>query len=184
MAALAGSSLTIGVCGGIAAFKTAALVSKLAQAGAEVSVVLTDAACQFVGPATFAALSGRPVGRSLFDEKFPLGPHIEFAQGRRLLCVAPASADFLGKLAHGLADDLLSTLALAFAGPILVAPAMNVQMWQHPAVQRNVEQLRADGVQFVDPTTGWLSCRQGGAGRMAEPEGILASIEHILAAQS
>lgn len=183
MAALAGSPLTVGVCGGIAAFKTAALVSKLAQAGAEVSVVMTDSACQFVGPATFAALSGRPVGRSMFDERlFPLGPHIELAQGRRLLCVAPATADFLGKLAHGLADDLLSTLALAFEGPILVAPAMNSQMWAKPSVQRNVEQLRTDGVQFVEPETGWLSCRQSGAGRMAEPEQILSSIERLLAA--
>jgi phosphopantothenoylcysteine decarboxylase/phosphopantothenate--cysteine ligase len=97
-----------------------------------------------------------------------------------LLVIAPATADFLAKAAHGLADDLLSTLYLCFTGPVLVAPAMNSEMWQKAAVQRNVEQLRADGVYFVDPESGWLSCRQTGAGRMADPERILSAIQALL----
>lgn len=169
--------IVIGVSGGIAAYKTAALVSQLVQSGCGVTVVLTGAAEKFVGPATFAALTGRPVARDVFDEAtYPLGAHIELAEKAELLCVAPASADYLAKAAHGLADDLLSTLTLAFAGPILLAPAMNSQMWDKPAVQRNVTQLRQDGFLFVDPEEGWLSCRQSGVGRMAAPEKILAAI--------
>ena len=166
-----GRRLVIGVTGGIAAYKTAALVSQLVQTGAEVTVVMTAAARQFVAPATFAALTGRPVAMDVFDERFPLGAHIQLATDAHLLCIAPASADCLGKLAHGLADDLLSTLYLCFPGPVLAAPAMNDRMWQHPAVQRNVQRLRDDGVHFVDPDAGWLSCRQSGVGRMAEPAG-------------
>jgi phosphopantothenoylcysteine decarboxylase/phosphopantothenate--cysteine ligase len=173
--------IVVGVTGGVAAYKTAALVSKLVQRGARVTVVLTPAAEQFIGAATFAALTGRPVARDLFDERYPLGAHIELAQRAELLVVAPASADFLGKLALGLADDLLSTLALAYAGPVLLAPAMNSQMWEQPAVQRNVAQLRTDGRQFVDPGEGWLSCRQTGKGRMAEPERILEAIRTAVA---
>jgi phosphopantothenoylcysteine decarboxylase/phosphopantothenate--cysteine ligase len=172
--------LVIGVSGGIAAYKSAMLVSQLVQSGAEVNVVLTPAAERFVGPATFAALTGRPVASEVFDSRFPLGAHIELARRAELLCIAPASAGRLGKLAQGLADDLLSTLYLCFTGPVLLAPAMNDRMWQHPAVQRNVEQLRGDGVYFVDPTSGWLSCRQSGPGRMAEPETILAAIGRLL----
>jgi phosphopantothenoylcysteine decarboxylase/phosphopantothenate--cysteine ligase len=143
---------------------------------------MTAAAEKFIGPATFAALTGRPVARHLFDEaQFPLGAHITLAERAELLVVAPASADFLAKAAHGLADDLLSTLYLAFRGKKLFAPAMNTAMWEHPAVQRNINQLRTDGVQFVEPGSGWLSCRQVGAGRMAEPEDILATIRSLLA---
>lgn len=176
-----GRELVIGVSGGIAAYKTAALVSALVQQGAGVSVVLTRAARRFIGAATFEALTGRRVLRGMFDrEAPPLGAHIELATKGELLCVAPATADILAKAAHGIADDLLSTLLLSFSGPILLAPAMNSQMWQKAAVQRNVETLRADGFHFVDPTEGWLSCRQVGAGRMAEPEEIRAAIEHLL----
>lgn len=178
---LAGSELVVGVTGGIAAFKTAALVSRLVQDGAKVSVVMTDAACRFVGPPTFEALTARPVYRGLFDNaEFPLGAHIGLAERAKLLVVAPATADFLAKAAHGAADDLLSTLYLAFSGTVLVAPAMNSAMWSKPAVQRNVQQLRADGVRFVDPGEGWLSCRQTGAGRMAEPDAIRSAIETAL----
>ncbi|MBI1901918.1 MAG: phosphopantothenoylcysteine decarboxylase [Planctomycetia bacterium] len=173
--------ILIGVTGGIAAFKTAALVSQLVQAGARVSVVMTEKAQQFVGPATFAALSGRPVASAVFDDAHPLGAHIELAQRAELLCVAPATASFLAKAATGAADDLLSTALLCFEGPVLLAPAMNSQMWAKPAVQRNVERLRADGFHFVEPQEGWLSCRQVGAGRMAEPETILRAIEALLA---
>ena len=172
-----GREIVVGVTGGIAAFKTAALVSQLVQAGAGVTVVTTAAAEKFVGPATFAALTGRPVARHVFDdEQHPLGAHIALADRAEILVVAPASADFLAKAAHGLADDLLSTLYLAFTGRVLMAPAMNTAMWEKAAVQRNVAQLRADGVEFIDPESGWLSCRQVGAGRMAAPETILAAI--------
>ena len=175
------SEIVVGVTGGIAAFKTAALVSQLVQGGAGVTVVMTAAAERFIGAATFAALTGRPVARETFcEDHYPLGAHIELAERAELLVVAPASADFLAKAAHGVADDLLSTLYLAFSSRVLMAPAMNTAMWEKPAVQRNVAQLRADGVQFVDPGSGWLSCRQVGAGRMAEPETILAAIRGLL----
>jgi phosphopantothenoylcysteine decarboxylase/phosphopantothenate--cysteine ligase len=173
--------LIIGVSGGIAAFKTAALVSSLVQRGHGVSVVMTRAARKFVGPATFRALTGRPVVTDVFDRAhFPLGAHIELAEQAELLCVAPASADLLGKATHGLADDLLSTLLLSFEGPVLLAPAMNSAMWQKPAVQRNVATLRGDGYHFVDPQEGWQSCRRSGMGRMAEPADIEAAIERLL----
>lgn len=176
-----GREIVVGVTGGIAAYKTAALVSQLVQAEAGVTVVMTTAAEQFVGPATFAALTGRPVAREVFDNaQFPLGAHIELAERSELLLVAPASADFLAKAAQGHADDLLSTLYLAFSGRVLVAPAMNTAMWEQPAVQRNVAQLRADGVQIVDPESGWLSCRQVGAGRMAAPEKIFDTVRELL----
>jgi phosphopantothenoylcysteine decarboxylase/phosphopantothenate--cysteine ligase len=176
-----GRELIVGVTGGIAAYKTATLVSQLVQGGAGVTVVTTPAAERFIGAATFAALTGRPVAREIFDEaQFPLGAHITLAERGELLVVAPASADFLAKAAQGQADDLLSTLYLAFGKPVLMAPAMNTAMWEQPAVQRNVAQLRADGVQFVDPESGWLSCRQVGAGRMAAPETILSAINGLL----
>ncbi len=174
--------IIVGVTGGIAAFKTAALVSELVQSDINVSVVMTRSARKFVGPATFRALTGRVVCTDSFDRrKFPLGPHIELAQQAELLCVAPATADFLAKAAHGIADDLLSTLLLSFTGPVLVAPAMNADMWAKPAVQRNVAQIRADGFHIVDPQEGWLSCRQKGVGRMAEPATIKQSILDVLA---
>jgi phosphopantothenoylcysteine decarboxylase/phosphopantothenate--cysteine ligase len=175
------AEIVVGVTGGIAAYKTAALVSQLVQSGAGVTVVMSAAAEHFIGAATFAALTGRPVAGHTFDEsQFPLGAHITLAERSQLLVVAPASADFLAKTAHGLADDLLSTLYLAFTGRVLIAPAMNTAMWEKAAVQRNITQLRADGAQFVEPGSGWLSCRQVGAGRMAEPETILQAIRALL----
>ena len=138
------SELIVGVTGGIAAFKTAALVSSLVQQGHGVSVVMTRAARKFVGPATFRALTGRPIASDVFDRgQFPLGAHIELAERGRLNGRRPASANFLAQAACGLADDLLSTLALSFEGPLLVAPAMNSAMWAKPAVQRNVKALVA-----------------------------------------
>ncbi len=173
--------IVIGCSGGIAAYKTAALVSQLVQAGANVSVVMTAASREFIGPATFAALTGRPVFERIFDETaHPLGAHIELAQRGQLLCVAPATANLLAKAAYGLADDLLSTLLLSFTGPVLLAPAMNCEMWDKPVVQRNVAQLRRDGIHFVDPEEGWLSCRQKGVGRMAAPEKIFEAIGELL----
>jgi len=176
-----GHELVIGVCGGIAAFKSAQLVSQLVQAGAGVSVVMTQAATQFVAPTTFQALSGRPVARDLFDPVgFPLGPHIELAERGEVLCIAPATANLLAKAAMGLADDLLSTFMLSFRGPILLAPAMNSDMWRKPAVVRNVETLKRDGLHLVGPEPGWLSCRRSGPGRMADPETIQAAIATLL----
>ena len=176
-----GREILIGVTGGIAAYKTAALVSQLVQAGAGVTVVLTEAAREFVGPTTFEALTGRAVPKGQFgDPDYPLGAHIELARRAELLCVAPATANFIAKSAVGLADDLLSTLYLAFKGPVLMAPAMNAEMWSKPAVQRGVAQLLADGVTVIDPEEGWLSCRDQGPGRMAASEKIQSAIEAVL----
>jgi phosphopantothenoylcysteine decarboxylase len=175
------TEILVGVTGGIAAFKTAALVSKLVQSDFAVTVIQTKASTEFVGAATFSALTGRPVACENFDDgRFPLGAHIELAQRAALLCVAPASADFLSRIATGAARDLLSTTYLCFRGPVLVAPAMNDRMWQQPAVQRNVKQLQADGVTVISPAEGWLSCRQEGTGRMVEPADILAKISEVL----
>jgi phosphopantothenoylcysteine decarboxylase/phosphopantothenate--cysteine ligase len=172
--------ILVGVTGGIAAFKTAALVSELVQSGVGVTAVMTRSAAKFVGPATFRALTGRPVATRAFDDEHPLGPHIQLARQAELLCVAPATANFLAKAAHGVADDLLSTLLLSFTGPVLVAPAMNKEMWSKPAVQRNVAQLRADGIEIIGPGSGWQSCREVGAGRMAEPAEIAAAVHRAL----
>ena len=169
--------IIVGISGGIAAFKTAALVSQLVQQDFGVQTVMTRAATEFVGPQTFRALTGRPVVSELFDPAFSLGAHIELARAADVLCVAPATANFMAKAANGLADDLLSTLYLCFTGTGIVALAMNCQMWDKPAVQRNVKTLLDDGVQMVEPGEGWLSCRQKGKGRMAEPDQIFAAIE-------
>lgn len=173
--------IIVGVSGGIAAYKTAALVSDLVKSDIGVTVVMTRAATKFVGPATFRALTGRPVYSHVFeDEDFPLGPHIELARQAELLCVAPATAHFLAQAAHGLASDLLSTLVLSFTGPIVAAPAMNTEMWNKPAVQRNIAQVRADRMHIVDPQEGWLSCRTKGIGRMAEPADIAEVVQRLL----
>jgi phosphopantothenoylcysteine decarboxylase/phosphopantothenate--cysteine ligase len=176
-----GRELIVGVSGGVAAYKTAALVSRLVQAGAGVSVVMTASAREFIGPSTLAALSGRPIAEHVFAcQEHPLGAHIDLARRAQLLCIAPATANLLAKAAAGLADDLLSTLLLSFTGPILLAPAMNSEMWEKPPVQRNVQQLRDDGFHLVGPEEGWLSCRQQGPGRMAEPEKIFSAIAALL----
>ena len=185
MPMLKGREIVIGVSGGIAAYKSAALVSLLVQQGAQVTAVLTRNAKRFIGAATFAALTGRPVAMPSFDPgRYPLGAHIELAAQADLVIVAPATADFLAKAAAGMADDLLTTLYLCAQSPVLVAPAMNSAMWAKPAVQRNVLQLSADGVTIIQPGTGWLSCRQHGAGRMAEPEEIATVIRQLLSAHS
>ncbi|HID75694.1 MAG TPA: phosphopantothenoylcysteine decarboxylase, partial [Planctomycetaceae bacterium] len=162
--------LVIGVTGGIAAYKTAGLVSRLVQAGAGVQVVMTRAATKLVRPKTFEALTRRPVAVDTFASGYH--PHVELAEQAELVCVAPATANLLAKAAVGIADDLLTTLLLSFDGPVILAPAMNSRMWQKPAVQRNVDQLRADGFVLVGPEKGYLSCGARGPGRMAEPETI------------
>ena len=173
---MADNEIIIAVTGGVAAFKAAALTSQLVQDGFSVRAVMTPAAQKFVGSATFAALTGRSVVTELFDPQFPLGAHIELARSADVLCVAPATANFIANAANGIANDLIGTLYLCFTGPVIVAPAMNCEMWDKPAVARNVEQIRADGVQIVDPQEGWLSCRTKGMGRMASPEEIAKAI--------
>ncbi len=170
-----GREILLGVTGGIAAYKAAVLASKLAQAGAGVSVIMTRSAVELVGPRTFEALTGRPVRTEVFDAT-KIHAHIELAREAELLCVAPATANMLGKMAHGIADDLLSTVYLSFRGPVVLAPAMNCEMWEKKVVQRNIAQLRADGVQFVGPESGRLSCGETGMGRMAEPEQIVQAV--------
>ncbi len=171
--------IVLAVTGGVASFKAAALCSQLVQQGHDVQVAMTDAAQAFVGPATFTALTGRPVATKLFDDRWPLGAHIELARSNDILCVAPATANFIGKAANGISDDLVSTLYLCFTGTVMIAPAMNCEMWNAASVQRNVKQLRDDGVQIVDPGEGWLSCRTKGVGRMAEPETILQQLTNL-----
>lgn len=179
---LVGREIIVGVSAGIAAYKAAALTSLLVQRGAGVTAVLTRNARKFIGEATFAALTGRSVATRVFDSSaHPLGVHIELAARADCVVVAPASADFLAKAAHGTADDLLTTLLLCAECPVVLAPAMNAAMWQKLAVQRNVAQIVADGGRIVPPGSGWLSCRQAGVGRMAEPTEIAAVIEALLA---
>jgi len=177
-----GREILLGVTGGVAAYKSAQLASSLVQAGAGVTVVMTRAARKFIGATTFQALTGRPVYTDMFrpQEHF-IGEHIGLARRANLYVIAPATADMLAKLAHGVADDLVSTLALAVTCPILAAPAMNNEMWAKPAVQRNIRQVQADGIQLVGPDEGWLSCQNVGPGRMSEPAAILEAIRTRLA---
>ena len=179
--------VTVGVSGGIAAYKAAELVRALQRQTAEVHVVMTEAATRFVQPLTFAALSGHKVITSLWDET-ESGEgnddssieHIGEAQWTEALVVAPATANTLAKFAHGIADDFLSTMYLATQAPVLVAPAMNVNMWDHPATQANLDILRERGVRVIEPGTGDLACGMVGAGRMAEPEAIADAVVGIL----
>ena len=169
--------ILLGVTGGVAAYKTAELTRLLVKAGADVRVVMTEAATHFVTPLTFQALSGKPVLTQLWDVGTDNGmAHIDFSRDVDALLIAPASADFIAKLVHGLADDLLSTLCLARACPLLVAPAMNRQMWDNPATQRNIRQLRADGVTLLGPASGAQACGEIGPGRMLEPAELLAQL--------
>ncbi|OHE61408.1 MAG: phosphopantothenate synthase [Thiobacillus sp. GWE1_62_9] len=174
---LAGKKIILGVTGGIAAYKAAELCRLLVRAGADVRVVMTAAAKQFVAPLTFQALSGKPVLTSLWDAADRDGmEHIHLSRDADLLLVAPASADFLAKLVHGRADDLLSTLCLARTCALAVAPAMNREMWGAAATRRNLAQLRADGVSVLGPAAGEQACGEVGVGRMLEPADILAAL--------
>ena len=177
---LSGKNITVGVTGGIAAFKAAQLVSNLTAAGAVVRVIMTAAAQEFVRPLTFHTLSGRPVYTALFDRGEAPVQHIDLAAGSDLIVVAPATANIIGKIAGGLADDLLSTVVTAAVGPVLICPAMNVHMYQNPLVQQNIEKLKAAGYHFAEPGAGRLACGDVGPGRLAEPEVITDTIETIL----
>ena len=178
---MTGREILLGVTGGVAAYKAADLCSKIVQQGDFVSVVMTESARQFIGATTFEALTGRPVYSDSFRpiEHFQ-GEHIGLARRAQLFVVAPATANFLAQAAGGFAGDLLSTLILTATCPLLLAPAMNCDMWDKKSVQRNVAQLLSDGAHFVDPGSGWLSCGQIGSGRMAEPVEILAAINNLL----
>jgi len=165
--------LVLGITGGIAAYKAVELVRLLVKAGIEVQVVMTEAARHFITPVTMQALSGRQVFTDMWDASIANGmPHIELSRQADAILVAPASADFMAKLVHGNADDLLSTLCLARECPLLVAPAMNRQMWENPATQRNVQQLQADGIAILGPDSGEQACGETGLGRMSEPEAL------------
>jgi phosphopantothenoylcysteine decarboxylase/phosphopantothenate--cysteine ligase len=180
--AMQGKRILLGVTGGIAAYKSADLVRRLVEQGAEVQVVMTAAAREFVTPITFQALSGRAVRTDLWDvaAEAAMG-HIELARWAQLVLVAPASADFLARLAHGLADDLLTTLCLATEAPIAVAPAMNQLMWRNAATRSNVELLSARGVRLIGPAVGDQACGEHGPGRLVEPIEIVAQIAPLLA---
>jgi phosphopantothenoylcysteine decarboxylase/phosphopantothenate--cysteine ligase len=170
--------LLLGITGGIAAYKAAELVRLLVKQGVEVQVVMTAAACHFITPMTMQALSGKQVFTDLWDTGIAGGmPHIELSRNSDAILIAPASADFLAKLVHGTADDLLSTICLARNCPLMIAPAMNKQMWDNPATQRNIHQLYKDGVQILGPDSGEQACGEIGFGRMLEPEQLLATIE-------
>ncbi|MEM8736514.1 MAG: flavoprotein [Planctomycetota bacterium] len=178
------AKIVVGIGGGIAAYKMATVVSRLVQQDHMVQVVLTKGAQHFVGSSTFHALTDQRVVTDTYDPAFPLGPHIELADGLDLLVVAPATARLLGSFANGIADDLLATLYLNCECPTLLGPAMSTPMWDHPAVQRNVNRIREDGANFVGPETGWLSCRKVGKGRLSEPESLLEAVDHVLASTS
>jgi phosphopantothenoylcysteine decarboxylase/phosphopantothenate--cysteine ligase len=178
MTELQGKRILLGLSGGIAGYKAAELTRLLTQAGVDVRVVMTKAACRFITPVSLQALSGNPVHTDLWDASVPNNmAHIELSRGCDAIVIAPASADFLAKLALGLCDDLLSTLCLARDCPLLAAPAMNLQMWANPATQRNLAQLRADGIAILGPASGKQACGETGMGRMLEAEEIFEEIE-------
>jgi phosphopantothenoylcysteine decarboxylase / phosphopantothenate---cysteine ligase len=176
--------ILLGVTGGIAAYKSPDLVRRLMERGAEVQVVMTAGAREFVAPLTFQAVSGREVRTDLWDENAERAmSHIELARWADLIVIAPATADFIAHLAHGMADNLLSTLCLASSAPVAIAPAMNRQMWANAATQSNIAQLRARGVQVFGPDSGSQACGENGEGRMMEPDDIAAAAFGVLPAQ-
>jgi len=177
MAELGGKRVLLGITGGIAAYKSAELVRELQRHGADIQVVMTDSACKFITPMTLQSLSGKPVYVEMWDDRVRNGmPHIELSRDRDLVVVAPATADFIAKLVHGTADDLLSTLCLARECPLMVAPAMNRQMWENPATQRNMAQLRGDGIVVLGPDSGDQACGEVGLGRMLEPLDLVREV--------
>ena len=178
---LAGKRIVVGVGGGIACYKVCDVVSKLAQAGAEVTVAMTPAAHKFVTPLTFEALSGRPVHTDVWHGVDPADTqHIGLTENADLLLIAPATMHLLAKCALGLCDDLVSLLFAAAACPVLLAPSMNSRMWENPATRTNVELLKQGGHRFVGPTAGWLACRNVGSGRLAEATQIIEAVANAV----
>ena len=182
---LAGKTILLIIGGGIAAYKSLELIRRLQDQGASVTPVLTRAGEEFVTPLSVSALAGTAVHRDLFDltSEAEMG-HIQLSRSADLVVVAPATADLMAKMAQGLANDLASTLLLATDTPVLLAPAMNVRMWEHPATQRNIQTLRGDGLRFVGPNEGGMACGEYGPGRLAEPEEIVAAVAAELEAQA
>ena len=180
-ARLKGREIIVGVCGGIAAYKVADVVSKLVQLGAGVTVCMTPEAQKFITPLTFQALSGRPVRVDTFDLVESSDPqHIGLTERADLMLVAPATNHTLAKIAHGLCDDIVSLLVCAAACPVVFAPAMNHRMWDHPVAQENYAKLAGIGYRFIGPETGWLACRNVGAGRLSEPQQIVEEVTRML----
>jgi phosphopantothenoylcysteine decarboxylase/phosphopantothenate--cysteine ligase len=178
---LKGREIIVAVCGGIAAYKVADVVSKLVQAGAGVTVVMTDSATKFVAPLTFQALTARPVHANTWDLPDSSDPqHIGLTEKADLMLVAPATADLLAKVAHGLCDDLVSLMINAAACPVVFAPAMNNRMWENPITQENVAKLTKHGYQMIGPEPGWLACRNVGLGRMSDPAKIVEEVARRL----
>ena len=172
--------ILLGVTGGIAAYKSVDLCSKLTTQGYDVCVVMTESARKLVSECLFRTLSKNPVLTDLFESPDWRPGHVALAERADLMVVAPATANFIGKLANGIADDVLSTSAIAFHKKVLLAPAMNTHMWRHPAVQKNCETLRSWNIEFVGPASGHLACGDVGEGRMAEVPEILAKINELL----
>lgn len=182
MTDISSKKVVLGVTGGVAAYKAAELVRRLGDQGITVHVVMTEAACGFITPATMQALSGNPVYTDMWDARIANSmAHIELSRDKAAIVIAPATADFMAKLVHGHANDLLSTLCLARDCPLIVAPAMNRQMWDHPATQRNVAQLEKDGVTILGPASGDQACGETGSGRMLEAQEIADSVAAFLA---
>ena len=180
MTTIKGKRILLGVTGGIAAYKAVELARILIKEGVDLRVAMTEAAMRFVTPVTMQAVSGQAVWTDLWDPRVPDNmAHIELSRDRDLILIAPATADFMAKLAHGLADDLLSTMALARRCPLMLAPAMNVEMWDNPATQRNVVALRDDGIVLAGPAAGDQACGETGMGRMLEPQQIAEEVEAI-----
>ncbi len=184
MPELADKRILLGITGGVAAYKAALLLRELQSRGARVQVVMTEAATHFVGTATFQALSGQPVYTDAWDQRVANGmAHIELSRAADLLLIVPASADFMAKIAHGACDDLLSTLVIASNRPCAMAPAMNREMWAHPATRRNARVLSDDGVRLIGPDSGDQACGETGEGRMMEPEQIAEIVTAMLTPQ-
>src|SRR5881397_191747 len=178
---LKGREVIVAICGGIAAYKVADVVSKLVQRGAGVTVVMTPEAQKFVTPLTFEALSGRKVRTGAWDLVDSSDPqHISLTERADLMLVAPATANVIAKIAHGLCDDLVSLMISAAACPVVFAPAMNNRMWEHPVAKENVAKLKSLGYRFIGPEDGWLACRNTGPGRLSEPGRILEEIVGIV----
>src|SRR3954453_562335 len=178
---LDGRELIVAVCGGIAAYKVADVVSKLVQLGAGVTVCMTDEAQRFITPLTFEALSGRKVRTGTFDLVDTSDPqHIGLTERADLMLVAPATGNVIAKVAHGLCDDLVSLMVSAAACPVVFAPAMNNRMWDHPVARENVEKLQRLGYRFIGPDAGWLACRNVGSGRLSEPGKIVEEVTRML----
>lgn len=183
--ALRGARVIVGVTGGIAAYKTATLVSRLAQGGAEVTVLMTDSATRFIAPLTFQALSGRHVYTSHWEHVESQDPqHVSLARSAHAVIVAPCSMNCMARLAHGMADDVVTVVLSAVdrdRTPTLLAPSMNAQMWAQASTRRNAAQLEEDGFRLVGPAEGWQACRTEGAGRMVEPETLLERVREAVA---